>query len=278
MFHLSDADAAPLARKRGFDVEPWPDPLADLPGAHLLLSDSVLVDWDASRAWDAARHPRRAAIVDDGDTPVDAHFLINPNISGEEVDYADSLYCELLAGPDYALLDPRLPRYGKILNRKNVLVNLRGCAPDHQAGELVDALLQQLPDVHVDLLTEALFTRAGWAPHVAERGSDRRHAHYGAHPPDLMHRACCYIGAADDAAVAAAAAGMSLLLYDPAPKRALAVRAFGQFGARILSRWDPDAIAEMMAQERRMGPPSRLAQRLDGRGAERLARRLLSDL
>ena len=100
-----DDEAQRIARRSVAATAPWPRDLSELPPADLLIVDSYRTDADTSRRW-RPRFRLRVLVDDLSDRYIDADIIVNPNSYGETLDYQDICSCTVLAGPDYALVDP----------------------------------------------------------------------------------------------------------------------------------------------------------------------------
>ncbi|MEI7156286.1 UDP-2,4-diacetamido-2,4,6-trideoxy-beta-L-altropyranose hydrolase [Pectobacterium parmentieri] len=113
----------------------------------------VLDHYALSSVWEekAREFGAKVCIIDDlADRPHQADILIDQNLGRKKSDYLDlvPLYCQLLIGPQYALLRPEfkhwrefsLKRRAEIKSIQQILVNLGGVDKDNITENILSAL------------------------------------------------------------------------------------------------------------------------------------------
>ncbi len=273
-----DGEAQRIARGSIEAAAPWPRDLSELPLADLLIVDSYRIDADTCRRW-RPRFRLRVLIDDLADRDLDADIIVNPNSYGEILNYQDICSCTILAGPDYALVDPAfaaLRDHDRGAGRR-VLIAFGG-TDDGTLGAAAAAALLRRSDVAIDLVVSPLRPVGSAAVALGRAESRRLNLHRGAAMTDLMAPAVLYLGACGSTVWEASAAGLGLVVAKIADNQALAQTDLARRGMAAFEAFDAERMAEAAAQWLAAPAPNPLTAVIDGRGGARAAAAVLARL
>ena len=175
------AAAPPYAAWLGTD---WAtDAAQSKAGAGDTLPDWLIVDHYALDAdWERALRPscRHLMVIDDlADRPHDCDLLLDQNLGRQATDYAGLITggCEVLAGPEYALLRPEFAtlRPHSIARRarpalRRLLIGMGGVDKDNASGKVLDAL-NGCPLPADCCITVVLGAHAPWLAQTRDRAA-----------------------------------------------------------------------------------------------------------
>jgi spore coat polysaccharide biosynthesis predicted glycosyltransferase SpsG len=267
------------ARAFNRQAEPLPEPLAALPEADLVVCDSYrfsTADFAALRG----RCRLLAALDDTAERPLPVDVVINHNLYAPQLDYRAVSDAKVLAGPDYALVDARVMAAARLHRSKApdnaVVISFGGTDDGTRAAETAIALLP-LADARLDLIVAAGRTPCGAINALGRKHPDRVTVHHGADVPALLGRARLYVGAAGMMSFEAFAIGVDLVVVPIAENQRPGAEALTQYGHDMVPSYDPTELAKRAAWKLKRGSEIRLAP-IDGKGPERLATALLSEL
>lgn len=212
-------------------------------------------------------------VVDDlGDRPVICDVLVNQNVYGAELEYVGYEASERLLGPRYALIRPEFAaaRKSNARSAPRVLVSFGGGETGAIAYETAASLAARLA-CPIDIAI------GGSAPAPTGPLPDRVTIHRGADMPALMAQATLYVGALGVTFLEALAAGLPAVTAPVVDNQKLALGWARRMGMTALDTPDiatmTDAAARLIKSE---AAPA--VEQPDGRGAERVARALLSSI
>lgn len=273
-----DDEAQRIARGSVAAAAPWPRDLSELPLADLLIVDSYRIDADTCRRW-RPRFRLRVLIDDLADRDLDADIIVNPNSYGEILNYQDICSCTVLAGPDYALVDPAFAALRDRDRRAGhrVLIAFGG-TDDGTLGAAAAAALLRRSDVAIDLVVSPLRPVGSAAVALARAEGRRLTLHHGAAMTDLMARAVLYLGGCGSTVWEASAAGLGLVVAKTADNQALIQTDLARRGMAAFEAFDAERMAEAAARWLAAPAPNPLTAAIDGRGAARAAAAVLARL
>ena len=270
-FYTPEGAGADLAMMQGFATADWPVS-GDLPAADLLIADSYDLPLDLQQRW-RGRYGLRVVIDDLADRAIDGDLVLNGNIFAETLSYS----CPSLLGPAYALIDPAFHAARRAASAvpKRVLIAFGGSDDGHIGQALALLLLQQSPEVRVDLVTSPLHKDIAV---LADMPSNRLTVHHGADMPALMAQACLYLGGAGTMVLEAMAAGRPMVVAALADNQHANVRALQEAGVPAFDRISAEQMVDAALHILSGGVTPDLSMRLTEGGAERAADAILSAL
>ncbi len=267
-----------MARQAVADTAPWPEDWRDLSPADVLIVDSYRIAADSARQW-RPWFRLRVSIYDLADNDIDADLIINPISYGGTLNYRDICHCTILAGPDYALVDPAFAELRRLRrpDGRRVLIAFGG-TDDGTLGAAAAAALLRRSDARVDLVTSPLCPVGAAAQALARAESGRLRLHHGASMTDLMAKAVLYLGACGSTVWEASAAGLGLVLARTADNQALIQTDLARRGLAAFEAFEAERLAEAAAVWLAAPTPNPLTAAIDGRGAARVAAAILARL
>ena len=273
-----DDEAQRIARRSVPATAPWPRDLSALPPADLLIVDSYRIDADTCRRW-RPRFRVRILVDDLADRDLDADIIINPNSYGGILNYQDICSCTVLAGPDYALVDPAFAalRDHDRCEGRRVLIAFGG-TDDGTLGAAAAAALLPISEATIDLVVSPLRPVGPAAASLARAESQRLSLHHGAAMTDLMAQAVLYLGGCGATVWEASAAGLGLVVAKTADNQALIQADLARRGMAAFEAFDAELMAEAAVQWLAAPAPNPLTAAIDGRGAARAAAAVLARL
>ena len=256
-----------------------PQSLLELSAVDLIVCDSYRVTEKELRT--AHRRCRVLAALDDtGDRPLPVDVVINHNLYAPDLNYGRVTKATVLAGPNYALVDERVMKAAQIHATEapgNMIVVCFGGTDDGSlAAKAAEALLART-DARVDAIVSAGRAPSPRLLRLAEGSSGRIVAHHGPDVPALLSRARLYLGSAGMMSFEAFTIGLELILVPIADNQRPGAQALVAYGHDLIATLDPDKLARAAARrliEHRPIVPAPI----DGHGAERITRELLSEL
>ena len=273
-----DDEAQRIARRSVAATAPWPRDLSELPLADLLIVDSYRIDADTCRRW-RSRFRIRVLVDDLADRDLDADIIVNPNSYAELLNYQDICSCTVLAGPDYALVDPAFAELRRLRRSdgRRVLIAFGG-TDDGTLGAAAAAALLRRSDARVDLVASPLCPVGAAAQALARAESGRLRLHHRASMTDLMAKAVLYLGACGSTVWEASAAGLGLVVARTADNQALAQADLARRGMAAFEACEAERMPEATARWLAAPAPNPLSTAIDGRGAARAAAAILARL
>lgn len=259
-----ESNGAEFAFAAGFEVEPWPENLAALPLAELLVADSYRLPVETMRGW-SGLFSCRVLIDDLADRRIDADLVLNGNLFAAGLAYA----APALLGPDYALIDPAFfaQRGQERALRRRALIAFGGTDDGHIGGAVAASLLALDGQLRADVVISPLHAE----PHLPDGLSrDRLKLHHGADMVALMGQASLYIGAAGSTVLEAAAASLPMVVAALGENQRMNIQALRALGVTAFDAIDPAAMAEAAGAALRQSDVSLQALVQPG-GAERAA-------
>lgn len=260
--------------------------------------DWLIVDhYGLGAAWEQAMAGAadRILVIDDLGRRHHCRLLLDQNYANP----AHALYsnrvpsdCELLLGPQYALLRPQFAelRSPSLRRRRDgvsrLLVFMGGGDPTNETCKVLDGIAESnVLNLLVDVVIGSSNThRQAVESACAARGGTRLHVQTN-QMARLMSEADCAIGAAGTATWERCAVGLPALVTILAENQAAIAKAVHAAGAHRLLGWRGDLTADHYAQALRALDAAALgrmasaaAEICDGKGAERVAARLTANL
>lgn len=271
-----DEEAQRMARQAVADTAPWPEDWRDLPAGDVIIVDSYRIAADSVRQW-RPWFRLRVSIDDLADHVIDADIIINPNSYGDTLNYRDICHCTILAGPDYALVDPAFAELRRLRRSdgRRVLIAFGG-TDDGTLGAAAAAALLRRSDVTIDLVASPLCPVGAAAQALARAESGRLRLHHGASMTDLMAKAVLYLGACGSTVWEASAAGLGLVVARTADNQALAQIDLARRGLAAFETFEAERMAEAAAVWLAAPTPNPLSTAIDGRGAARAVEAILA--
>lgn len=266
-----EASGAEFAFAAGFEVEAWPENLAALPPATLLVADSYRLPVETMRGW-RDLFACRVLIDDLADREIDADLVLNGNLYAAGLDYA----APSLLGPEYALVDPAFfsLRGQERADPPRALIAFGGTDDGHIGGAVATSLLALDGQLRADMVISPLHAE----PHLPDGLSHGRlKLHHGADMVALMASASLYIGAAGSTVLEAAAAGLPMVVAELADNQRLNIQALRELGVTAFDAIETTALAEAAGAALRQGESPLLALMQPG-GADRAAIAILAHM
>jgi len=274
-FLVTDMRYADFVERAGIQATPWLDGDAVLPATDFVAIDGYGFDAGLSPRW-ASETGCTTIVVDDlGGRPTDADVIVNHNLYGEDIDYREYRMRALLAGPQYALVDPAFAALVKRMRLQSgrVLISFGGTDDGRYGEAAARAVLRQSSDAVVDLMLPSTAAAAG-PRRLAEEYHGRCHIHVGAGMVDRLATATVYLGAAGVTLLEAIAAGVDVVACAIADNQRYNIGKLRSLSAPAFDRFMPDEMAA--AALRTPSAPNRLRlPAIDGRGAERVVQAAL---
>ena len=271
---------------------------------HFLVVDHYGLD----RRWEEAQRAAvdRIMVIDDlADRPHDCDLLLDQNLGSTPADYEGLVPadCELLCGPEFALLRPEFARLrqrslegraGRPLS--NILVSMGGADKDNATGRVLDALGDWASGSNLpgDLaVTVVMGSMAPWIEQVRAQAEKLQSSagliiEVAVDVADMAERMAASdfaIGAAGGTSWERCCMGLPSALAVLADNQAKPCRELVAAGAAFALGAPGDIIETLPPLlDTLMHEPARLAEMsaaaaaiCDGRGAERVAARLLAE-
>lgn len=183
----------------------WPQDLADLPPADILIADSYRFPAGVQSKW-REKFRVRAVLDDRLDRDIDAEIVVNGNLYGDAEAYRGWYSGDVLAGPQYAPIDPDFfaGRAAKRDSPQRILISFGGTDDGALSAPIASAILSSNSKVHIDLVVSALH-EALRIPDALRR-EPRLRLLRGGDIPKLMAASSLFIGGAGVSIMEAAAA------------------------------------------------------------------------
>jgi spore coat polysaccharide biosynthesis predicted glycosyltransferase SpsG len=217
---------------------------------------------------------RMLVVIDDlSNRAISADIHINHNLFAEALDHDLVAAPVRLLGPEYALIDPRLPALRNSRGRAGILVSFGGTDDGSLGVPAARAIRVAGVTDPIYLVVSPLRAVSSMALELAEADPTISVCH-GPDMVQLMAQCDLYIGAAGHTTLEAATAGLSVICVIIAENQRLNAIALTSLGEIVLEETTPELIVE--AVRARRGGNSALHRRMDGQGAMRAAQAIIS--
>lgn len=272
-FFVPDPVMLPRVEQVGFAGALWPDALASLPAADLLVADGRPFDASWLAEW-KGRFRVRMVVDDMAESPLECDLLLNHNLYGARLDYGAYACRELLVGPEFALVAGAFAACRTVPREvpPRVVISFGGSDDGSLAWGVTEEVLRLAGEgITLDLAfpsTTALID--------SPRRSQAVRIHRGADMPRLMAGASLYVGGAGVTMLEAMAAGLEMVLVQLAEDQRHSAAEGQRLGFAVLKRFDARAVAEAVLPTLQHKVREVAAVVVDGLGAGRVARRLLT--
>lgn len=301
IFVAADNKSYDLVTSKGFDCEILDTDFSDLEGElnklisiislynpSLFIVDSYFV---TGRYFAELGKNIKTAYIDDLNFKVwDVDYLINYNIFSSEYDYSGYKFTKtkLLLTPEYAPLRDEfrnLPPHDIKDNVTDVLVSAGGSDPARISERIINEICPMLPDIRFHFIIGALNPRIDVLKKL-ERDNVILHINEQ-HIADLMRKCDMAVSASGSTLYELCACGVPTIVFTLADNQIPAADMFDKMGIMLNSgdcRFDEKFILNLESCIRKLIPDTDIRNKMsynmqhlvDGRGAERLAERLLS--
>lgn len=301
LFVTADRKGANLVRGRGFDAlcldRDWREISGEAPEGwfregqpRLLMADSYYLSDAFFRR--VAPGVKTAYMDDLNENTWDTDFLINYNIYAPDTDYSryEGTKTRTLLGPEYAPLREEFQHCPKRRTKKteDVLVSAGGADPERMTERILEEICPRMPGIRFHLIAGALNPRLENIRALAEKcGNAVLHVNE-TRMAALMQACDMAVSAAGSTLYELCACGTPTVTYTLADNQRAAA---GRFDALGLMRSAGDcrgdegftrrlgSLIREMAEDLplRKSMAESMQQLVDGRGADRLAERLLEE-
>ncbi len=301
IFVAADNKSYDLVTSKGFDCEILDADFSDMDGElnkltsiislynpSLFIVDSYFV---TERYFAELGKNIKTVYIDDLNFKVwDVDYLINYNIFSSEYDYSGykSTKTKLLLTPEYAPLRDEfrnLPPHDIKDNVTDVLVSAGGSDPARISERIINEICPMMPDIRFHFIIGALNPRIDVLKKL-ERDNVILHINEQ-HIADLMRKCDIAVSASGSTLYELCACGVPTIVFTLADNQIPAADMFDKTGIMLNSgdcRFDEKFILNLESCIRKLIPDTDIRNKMsynmqhlvDGRGAERLAERLLS--
>ena len=216
-------------------------------------ADWMIVDHYAiDECWHKKIRPyvKRIFVIDDlGDRKYDCDILLDQNLGSTKEKYQELVPkgCELLLGPEYALLrsefaqwrDRSLERRKQITEPKNILISLGGVDPHNITTEVINELskISSLADAQVNVVLGSQSPHVDAVEMAAKKSSLKINVHVDSkRMAKLMSQADLAIGASGSSSWERCALGLPSIIYVIADNQINIALALENSGAAITVR------------------------------------------
>lgn len=265
--HVAVADGLPPP----IAVDDW----HQLPAADGLIADGEIFNADHFRAW-RKKFAVMTAIDDTASRPLDVDLLVNPGLNADTVNYRHLSQAQILAGPQYGLIDP-----GFFVLRQERPSTARalvafGASDDGQIAAAVATALLAVEPLEIDLVTSPLRAVAAAVRDAVDLGGGRITVHHGADMAALMAQATVYCGAAGVTVTEALAAGRAIVTAAIVDNQQANISALQKAGLAAFRHVDSAAMAAAVSAvcAAEYQPPPTL--QIGAEGAEKILAAILA--
>lgn len=239
-----DETCVKIAEQEGFKSRIVDRDRPNLNGADILVADGYKLNLQQTQNW--KRHYQCRLVIDDlGDRPVNCEILINPNIYGSNLEYDNYQYHTLLAGPDYALVNPsfRKTKPGLDGKRKNLILVSFGGTDDGRYAEPTARLLLE-NKFYIDVVISSLQTPNRALIELYQSYPSQIRLHQNAEMSTLMHKAQMFVGSAGTMVLEAFAAKIPVVVCAIANNQLFAAKALREAGFKCGNEFDANSLVD----------------------------------
>lgn len=260
-----------MVAESGFGAAVWDNGAGKLPEADVAVIDGYRFDKSLPARWKEQAGTIVVMVDDNGDRPIVSDGLLNHNLYGADVDYNAYRYAKLMAGSQFALIEPG---FVKLVGEKRIgtprfMVSFGGTDDGAYAAVVAEALLGRSSNIVIDLPISSFVEPSSALLQLEKKWVGRVRIHRGALMVELMAKAKVYIGAGGVTAIEAIAAGLDIVTCAIAPNQNVNVQLFRTMGYAAFNSFQPVAMAEA-AIDRLTQPRDGFDPIVDGRGADRV--------
>lgn len=266
------------AAAAGMRAAPWPQNLAEVEAADILVADSYRFPSDMYAKW-REKFRVRTLLDDNKDRNIDAEIVINGNLYGDAAAYAGWYKGLILAGPQYAPIDPEFfeARSAQKARLPRILISFGGTDDGEVSAPIATAILQTNADCLIDLVVSPL--REPVALSDSMKNERRISIHRGGDMPKLMSAASLFVGGAGVSIMEAAAANVPTLAIQIAENQAPNIAVLKRYGVSVFDlRAAPEQIAQEATRLLKNAEQNPLSGVVSPGGPDRIADVILAEL